>query len=231
MSAQKPPSSKGNKPRSIKSLRLDIKKATEGHIAALLPAGFRSQECGKTYPLPTTMADLQKLSAILVSPNKKDAGSIYIRRAMKEWKTMNATSQSAIYDLSSRKEMIRRESEDFEAQMKNYQESAKRSLEGVQKEVDQASANLQDLFAMGRKGLKDQMEAHLAGKEWQGEKITAKAFRECYSMVSGTVKALGIPSDQKNAAQKAIFEEIAEAIKKSREVLNLGPGNDSDTEH
>jgi hypothetical protein len=50
-------------------------------------------------------------------------------------------------------------------------------------------------------------------------------------MVATTVKALGIPSDQKNTAQEAIIEEAAAAIRSSRETLELGPGNDTDTEH
>jgi hypothetical protein len=76
------------------------------------------------------------------------------------------------------------------------------------------------------------MEAHLAQEEWQGEKISAKAFRDCYSMVSGTVKALGIPSDQKKFAHEAIVEEVAESLRATQESLELAPGSDDDkTEH
>ena len=46
-----------------------------------------------------------------------------------------------------------------------------------------AIANLNDLFALGRRGIDGQMQAHLAGETWMGEEINARAFRELFRMV------------------------------------------------
>ncbi len=216
--------------RTIKSLRLDTESAIEGKTWKLLPEGFRAQECGKTYPLPSNRDQLQKLAAIYIPLNKIDSGCIYLRRAMKEWKNRQRYMQSAILESANRERKVADAQQNFNRLAKEAQAKVKEAVDGVREEAEKASASLKDLFALGRKGLESQMKAHLAGEEWQGEKINAKGFRECFAMVTSAVKGLGIPSDQKVAATEAIIEEVAEALKGTREAVLLAPGTE-DVEH
>ena len=93
-------------------------------------------------------------------------------------------------------------------------------------------ASLTDLFSLARKGIDGQMRAHLDGKEWMGEKINARAFRECFRMVTQTVKGLGLPSEERTRAKSAIMDEVAEALKDTQETVALAPGgDDEEVEH
>ena len=230
--SENPPRKRKYIKHSIKSLRLDLEAAEAGKTWLLLPEGFRAQECGKTYPLPSSRVELQRLVAIYIPSSKADSGCLYLKRAINEWKKRQRNRQSAIYDVGMRREKIARAQVKFTQETNRLMEQAKQAVEGVRKEAQEASASLKDLFHLSRKGLEGQMKAHLEGKEWQGEKISAKAFRDCFSMVTSAVKGLGIPSDQKVAAAEAIMEEYAAAIKATQSTLDLGPGNDdSETEH
>jgi hypothetical protein len=197
----------------------------------LLPEGFRDQESGNTYPLPSLRTDIQKLVVIPIPPGQKNSGVLYVKRAIAAFKEKQARRQSAILDVNRRQEQIVHAQENYTQLMKELRAEARAAVETVRAEAAQAAASLKDLFALGRKGLDGQMKAHLAGTEWQGEKIDARAFRECFRMVSQTVKALGIPSDQKESAEKAIMEEAARAIESTRATLSGEEPPDEETRH
>ena len=78
-----------------------------------------------------------------------------------------------------------------------------------------------DLFSLGREGLELQMRAYLDNKEVNGEIIKARAFRECFRIVTAAVKGLGLPSDQKRPATDAIYEEVAAALEATQETVAL----------
>ena len=68
-------------------------------------------------------------------------------------------------------------------------------------------------------------------KKCKGEAVNGSAFRQCFRMVTQAVKGLGMPSDQKKPAEQAIVEEVAAALKATRETVALAPGSDEETEH
>ena len=218
--------------RTIKSLRLDLEAAEKGRTWLLLPEGFRAQECGMTYPLPSRRIELQKLVAIYIPKNKKDCGCLYLRRALQEWKNRQMKRSSAILDVTRREEQIAKMQHNFALQAKELRAKCRAAVDDVRREAQQAIANLNDLFSLARKGLDGQMRAHLEGQEWQGETINARAFRECFRMVTQTVKGLGLPSEERTRAKSAIMDEVAEALKDTQETVALAPGGDDDeTEH
>ena len=87
---------KRDRHRTIASLRLDLEEAQKGRTWLLLPQGFRDQQFGKTYPLPSRRLELQKLVAIYIPKNKKDSGCLYLRRALDKWKKQQARATSAV---------------------------------------------------------------------------------------------------------------------------------------
>ena len=217
--------------RTIASLRLNIEAAMAGQIWLLLPEGFRDQDSGKTYPLPSLREDIQKLIVIPIPAGPKNSGVLYVKRAIAAFKTKQARRQSAMLDVNRRQEQIVHTQEKHTQLMKELRAEARAAVDTVREEVAKAAASLKDLFALGREGLDGQMKAHLSGTEWQGERIDARAFRECYRMVSQTVKALGIPSDQKESAERAIMEEAARAIESTRATLSGEEPPDEETRH
>ena len=221
------------KGRSIKALRLNMEVAASGKTWRLLPLGFRTIEAAKTYPLPRTRSELQRLISIVIppGPHVDDSGALYIKRAMSKWRELESRRVSAVIDVSHRADQVAKASQDFDQQTEAMKAQAQRAVDGVLEEAKLATASLKDLFALGRKGIKGQMQAHIDNEEWQDEKITAHAFRQCFAMVTGAVKGLGMPSDQKSSAKEAIIEEAAEAIRSSREALELAPGTDPEIEH
>ena len=218
---------------TIKSLRLDIPAAIKGDTWLLLPEGFRDQGSGKTYPLPSRRIELQKLSSIFVPHNwdKRDCGCLYINRAIKAWKKKQMRSNSAILDIGLRRHQVKRSQDTYNILMKGLRSDARQAVEEVKQEAVLAVASLKDLFSLGREGLDGQMRAHLEGKDWKGETIDAKAFRDCFRMVTSAVKGLGLPSDQKQAATEAVIEEVAAALKSTQETVALSPGPGDEIEN
>ena len=223
----------GKVAHSIKSLRLDVESATEGQTWLLLPEGFRAQECGSTYPLPTSRPELQILSLIPV-PNgyKLDSGSVYLRRAQKEYRRRAARRRSAALDASSCAHKVIEASKKLDRQVEEFKSDAAAAVESVKKAAEEGIASLNDLFSLGKKGLEAQMRAHLGDQELNGEKINAKAFRECFQMVTQAVKGLGIPSDDRQKATEVVENEAAQAIKGMQDALSMAPGSQNpETEH
>ena len=219
---ERPP---GSTSHTIESLRLDVPAAMEGKTWILLPEGFRSRECGKTYPLPTRIEQLQKIVAIPIAGSNLDSGDIYIQRAIDNLRARLKRRHSQLLDLNLRSTKIDEAHHNFRRDIKLIRERAHAEVERIKLETDKAVASLKDLFALGRQGLEGQMKAHLEDGEWQGEKISAHAFRECFRLVSQAVKGLGIPSDQKTKAREAVLEEAAAALKDTQEALSMAPGS------
>jgi len=222
--------------KTIKGLRLDIESAMNGKTWLLLPHGFRNWECGKTYPLPTRRSQLQKLAAITVPTyeRKRDCGCIYIRRAITKWKDCQRRTNSAILDAGLRAESIARKDQNLTAYVKEQRSRIKEHINNVKEDCVKAVASLNDLFAIGRKGIEGQMNAHVNDEPWKGEKIDARAFRECFRIVTTAVKGLGLPSDQKGPAADAVVNEVAAAIRATQETQALAPTAEdisTETEH
>lgn len=215
---------------TVETLKLNIPEALAGRTWLLLPEGYRGQECGNTYPLPTNLRELQKLLIIPIPAKKMDAGCAYLRRAQAEFKSRLAGKQSALHDLGRKTNKINEKMSNFSADVQKMRDDMRSAVANVHVEANRAIASLSDLFRLGREGLEGQMKAHLRGVSWQGEMIDAAAFRNCFRMVSQTVKAMGLPSDQTDKAKTAIMEEAAEALKQTREALALAPGTTSDTD-
>ncbi len=208
---------------TVKSLRLNIPAALKGESWKLLPPPFRAREFGKTYPLPSKRADLQKLAAIEVPSwqKKQDSGCIYVRRAIDKWKDQQQRCQSAIHDIGRRTEAIGREHRRYKEDMKGLRADARKAVNDVREEAVKQIASLSDLFSLGRRGIDKQMRAYLAGEQLHGERINARAFRECFRIVTQAVKGLGLPTDQKKKASEAIVEEVAKAIQATQEIVAL----------
>ena len=223
---------KRDRHRTIASLRLNLEEAQKGRTWLLLPEGFRASQCGKTYPLPSRRLELQKLVAIYIPKNKRDSGCVYLRRALDKWKEQQARASSALLDMGRREERIKESHYNYQQFIRKCKEDARKAVDEVREETGQAIANLNDLFDLSRKGINEQMKAHLEGRKWQGEKINARAFRECFRMVTQAVKGLGLPSDQRAKADEAIMEEVAASLKDTREAVAFGRGGDGEeTEH
>ena len=205
--------------RSIADLRLDLEAAKEGRTWLLLPEGFRDQESGTTYPLPTSAEDLQKLAAIYIPGSKKDCGCLYLHRAFRKWKERAGRRESAVRDVQRRVHQIQEAHSDFRGTLNQFQKEVEEAVSGVQAHAEQAIASLDSLFALGRKGIGGQMEAHIAGQSWQGEMINARAFRQCFQMVTQAVKGLGLPTGERTAAGKAIVDELAASLAATKDAL------------
>lgn len=218
--------------RTCSSLRLNVAAAMEGQTWLLLPEGFRDQECGELYPLPSDRLSLQQLASIPVPRNKKDSGCLYLKRVLKVYKRRQAHKQSAVLDVARREVAIGRAQENFSARLQGLRAEVTAAVEGVKQEVERATASLNTLFTLGRQGIEGQMKAHLEGALWQGEGITASAFRECFRMVTQAVKGLGLPSEQRNHAAEAVMEEVAASLRDTQETVALASNPEkSEVEH
>lgn len=217
--------------RRIKNLRLNLEAAKAGKFWLLLPEGFRSTPWGTIYPLPARREELLKLATITIPPRKKDVGCIYIRRAIKEWGKRDSTRNAALNRAAKHELTIRAFRDNLQRDTGKMRKKCWDSVADVQTAAAKACASLTDLFALAKKGIEGQMKAHLAGKEWQGEVINARAFRECFRMVTQTVKGLGLPSNERSKAKEAVMEEVGEALKATQDALNLAPGAKDDTEN
>ena len=212
-----------------KTLHLDLKSAHAGKTWLLLPQGYRDRECGQTYPLPSRRSQLQLVACIAIphDRSKKDSGCQYIRRCMEKFKNQQREVQSALLDVGKRRDQVIDRQKAFKRQLrgmrKDVRVASKDAIEEIRIEATKQIASLKDLFSMGREIVEKQMKAYLADEEVNGEKVTNDGARSCFRIVAQTVKALGLPSDQKKPASDAIVEEMAEAIKSTRETIELAP--------
>lgn len=210
--------------RTIANLRLNIDAARAGKTWQLLPEGFRHQEAGQTYPLPSRREDLQTLAGIVVTHRGRDAGVIYLKRAFAKWRERQARAPQALASVERLQDSIKHKNQRYARHLEAMRTEAEQAVERVKQRADEAIASLTDLFALGRRGIEGQMRAHLDGVEWQGETVNARAFRECFRMVTQAVKGLGLPSDQRQEATKTIIEEVAAALEDTQDAVALAPG-------
>lgn len=216
---------------TVKSLGLNVEAAKAGKTWLLLPEGYRDDKSGKKYPLPTYFYEIELLSIIHIPRAKLDAGCLYLNRCRQEYRNRQKKRQSATLDIAKRRHTVKRETQKLQADTKKFQEKARQAVREVQKTAAEATASLNDLFEVARKGLEGQMRAHIDGKEWQGEAITAQAFRHSAHIVIQAVKGLGIPTEQAEKAREAIMEEVAEGLKQTQETLALQASEPNETEH
>jgi hypothetical protein len=209
---------------TIDNLRLDVKAAEEGRTWLLLPDGFRALECGKSYPLPSYQKDLRELALIVPPPGNVDAGVIYLRRAMSQFRKRRGRKVSALIETDRRSAELLVEHGRYRKQIDALKAEAEKAVDKVKAAANQQIANLSDLFALGRQGIEGQMRAHLDETKWKKETISARDFRECFRMVSQAVKGLGLPSEQRDKAREAVMEEAAAALQSTQEVLAMAPG-------
>ncbi len=229
-----PPLPKANShhDHTIKTLRLNVEAALSGRAFNLMPLEFQAQECGKVYPLPTNIEECRQLCQIEIPYYGTDAGSVYLRRVRKRHKDLQRNRQSSSLDTEKRRHIIAQSSIKFKRAATEAERELAGLVDGVREEAEKASASLTSLFALGRRGIEGQMQAHLNGATWKEESINALAFRQCFQMVTQAVKGLGLPSDQKSNARDAVIEEYAAALKDTREAIKVGvPEKDSETSH
>lgn len=216
----------------IKSLQLNVEEAKKGRSWLLLPPVARAS--GDKYPLPSSIAELQELSTITIPAHKQDAGCVYLRRVAVAYKKRIWKRSSAVVDVNRQQNKAAEMNENFQACLRNLKAEARQAVAKVVEETETAIASLNDLFALGRKGIDGQMRAHLDGKKWQGEKISASAFRNCFRMVTQAVKGLGLPSGERAKAAEAVHAELAASLRATQEAVAMAPGGDAgkgDTEH
>jgi hypothetical protein len=203
-----------------------------GKTWLLLPDGFRDQDSGRSYPLPSIRGELLKLIPIVVPPGKTDSGCLYLQRVMEEFKKRQGRKQSAALDLARAETKVAAMKTNTFRRLTKMEAQAREALESVKQQAQEAIASLNDLFSLGRRGIEGQMRSHLGGNEWQGEKISARDFRECFRMVTQAVKGLGLPSEQRAEAEDAIIDQVAESIKAIQDASSLDPSTaDEETEH
>ena len=159
------------------------------------------------------------------------ATRIYLNRAIVAVKGRRMRRQSAVLDMGRRQRTIIEMQSTLKSRMKAAQVEAALAVEDVRQRAVEAIAGLDELFALGRRGLDGQMRAHLDNQQWQGEFITAQAFRQCFRMVSMAVKGLGLPSEQRQVATKAVMDQVAESIKATQDAITSGPGDEDETAH
>lgn len=216
------------KARTLASLRLNPQAARDGKTWLLLPEGFRSQQDGQTYPLPGRAIEVQQLARIYVPPNKTDAGCIYLRRAVERDREFHRRKQSAALRIEAQLNQLEEVQSKYEAALGQMKMDAVQAVADVKAKASEAIASLHDLFSLGRQGLHGMMKAHLDKDKWQGETISAAAFRQCFRMVSQAVKGLGLPTEERQRARTAILEEVATSLKATQEAVAMAPGPDDD---
>ena len=214
--------------RTIANLRLDLDAARAGKTWRMLPEGFRDVDSGLSYPLPSRRDDLQTLAGIVVTHRGQDSGVKYLKRAFMKWRERQARAPQALASVERLQDAVRQKNVRYARDLAAMRTEAEQAVERVKQRADEAIASLTDLFALGRRGIEGQMQAHLDSAEWQGERINSRAFRECFRMVAQAVKGLGLPSDQRQEATKTIIEEVAAALEDTQDAVALAPGMSDD---
>lgn len=197
----------------------------------LLPDAIRFPELARNYPLPSGREELKKLASIDFPRNKLDVGCSYLRRCRKAWAKDFGPNEPKSRKVDRLEDGMSKREAQFRVEVHRIRTQMRAAVSEVKREAEQAVASLHDLFALGRQGLEGQMKAHLAGTEWQGEGISASAFRDCFRMVTQAVKGLGVPTGQEKDAEDTVYEQVAEGLKATQEVVALAPGTKPEVEH
>ena len=223
--------------RTISGLQLNIGEAEAGRVWLLLPEVSRTGVAARSYPLPDSRDEIDRLAAVAIpaastnSPRGERAARVYLCRARKAANMMTTRRQRKILRSARIEASMCETNSRFKAAIRESKQEVAKAIEEVRAQAQEAIASLNDLFALGRKGLDAQMRAHMEGREWQGERIDADAFRQCFRMVSIAVKGLGLPSEQRQSATKAVMDQLAESIKTTQDAVASGPGEEDETTH
>lgn len=227
---------------TIKSLALSPEEARNGKTWKLLPPGFRAQEHGSTWPMPARTRELGLIAKIQVPEHKTDSGCVYIRRCRRELERRHMLAADRARELRLKamtpEERLQVDEEYARTLDKAVHDATRRinqEVDGIREVCEKAAASLDELFELGRRGVEGQMRAHLEGDDWQEEKISAAAFRDCFKMVTGAVTKMGVPTGQEKKARDAIFHEISAAEDDLKESLALQKAEttvpEAETEH
>ena len=215
----------GRPSHTIESLKLDVASAVAGQTWKLIPSDYRTYEHVASYPLPSRGREIEIVARIEFPVEKRNCGVTYIRRCRAE---LERRGSKRLADIAStevrRQKLLRRvanSSHEFRKKAREADRTIREAVEGVRDVAAREVATLSDLFSLGRKGIRDQMEAHLNGKKLKGEKISASAFRDCFKIVTAAVKGLGLPSDQRKPATEAVMEEVAASLRDTQEAIAL----------
>lgn len=211
---------------TIKSLKLNMEAAMRGETWNLLPDCVAGMSKARQYPLPSSKDDLQRVATIVIPENKMDSGVLYIKRCRDAYKKKELKNASAVNDIAYRKHKVEEAEKRFDKRLRKLELEAKMAVQVVRDRAMEASASLKDLFALKKRGLRGMMEAHIEGKQWQGERVSQSIFLNCCGKVAQALKAFGLPSDPRDKTQEAVFEELASALRDTQEAVELAPGSD-----
>ena len=216
---------------------MNVSEAESGKIWLLLPDTCRTTQMALKYPLPESVEELTRVARLPMptatpnSPRGERASRVYLCRARKAVGMVLNRRERGILSTKRIQASMCETNSRFKAEIREFRQEAAKAVEEVREQAQEAIASLNDLFALGRKGLDGQMRAHMEGREWQGEPITAQAFRQCFRMVSMAVKGLGLPSEQRQSATKTVMDQIAESLKATQDAVAAGPGDEDETAH
>lgn len=216
---------------TLASLRLNLEEARKGRTWLMFPEEYRDVRLALEYPLPTDIKELEKIATIPIKAKGRDCGCVYIKRAHRAWlERMEGTRNTAL-NIERAEHEAETAKKALDRQLAKLERKAAEAVQRVNDRAEAAIASLDALYDLGKQGMEGQMRAHLDGAEWQGEKIDAEAFRQCFRMVSQAVKGLGLPSKDRPRAREAILEEAAASLKATSEALALQVAGEKETEH
>ena len=214
---------------TLKSLSINIEAAQSGRIWNLLPPDVRdSRDKIRDYPLPDSTKELEILVAIPIPAKGQRAVYIYLKRAKAEWDRryrlkvdVRETMDEAV---TTAGDLERK----FQKQMSELERRANQAVVSVEKQAEKAIASLDELFKLGRQGIESQMRAYVENTTINGEEINASAFRQCFKIVAGTVKGMGLPSDQKPIARQAVMKELADSFRATEAAVAMAKPTDGE---
>lgn len=206
---------------SIANLGLDV-KAAQNIPHNLFPIAIRQAHklgFGKTYPLPSSVHELAQLCELVAKSGSIDDAAVYIRRARKRYmEKVRAKSRGQI-DVEKERMRTYMAGYRFNKDLKRNKAEVHQEMERFRTEVARATASLASLYDKSRKVAEMQLDGYIAGADVNGEQISAaQAMNTVKSIFSHTAR-IGMPSEQVDEAEDAIFEELAKAKKKTREAI------------
>lgn len=209
-----------NQRRSIKDLGLDV-KAAKTKTFRLFPIALRRQyspHFGKTYPLPASLNELTQICELEATKNSQDAASVYVRRARRKYleKIRRRTKSAESIETDAKTSYMARWR--FDKQLEKNKAEVRSEMDKFRTEIARATASLSSLYDQTRKIWEMQMDAYINDREVNGEKINAAAARAVAKDITNHVARIGMPSEQHEDAEDAVFEQVAkakEAIEKS----------------
>lgn len=216
---------------TIENLKLNLEEARKGRTWLLLPEEYRDHRLAAEYPIPAWLNELQIVATLPIRPRVRDAGTIYVRRCIREWKQRLQARAGSVITIERAEHGVLELEKRFEERLQMLESKSEGIVKRFQEHTDRAIASLDELFRLGREGIEGQMRAHLAGETWKDEQITARAFRECFRMVSQTVKGLGLPSEQQEKAREVVIAEAAASLRATQEAVAMQKASDGEVEH